>query len=262
MHTRLIIENDTLRIKNTLQHTTQHAPRCWRGVLNSVGLACVLMQAACTPSGTDWFPLGQGRSWTYAVTTEWENNTVDHDIATFSGHGSEQLADGQRAFRRRSASGVEYWLRSDATGIYRVASKTDLDEAPKPDAAPRYVLKFPLQVGTTWQASTTAYLLKRNQEFPPEIKHSHPNLPMRYAIEALGDRVATRAGTFEGCVRVKGVATVHLFADPVVGWKDMPLSTLEWYCPGVGLVKLVRQEPANSTFLAGGTLTMELTEWN
>ena len=52
------------------------------------------------------------------------------------------------------------------------------------------------------------------------------------------------------------------FADPVVGFKDMPLTTTEWYCKGVGLVKLERTEPANSTFLAGGKTTLELLEWN
>jgi hypothetical protein len=60
---------------------------------------------------------------------------------------------------------------------------------------------------------------------------------------------------------VKGSATLKLFADPVAGWQDMPLTTLEWYCPGVGLARLERREPANSTFLVGGTLTMELTSW-
>jgi hypothetical protein len=214
------------------------------------------------PAGADLFPLSQGHHWAYDVKTEWENNLVEHETYEFSSHGSERLEEGGRAFRRHSASGVDYWLRADDTGIYRVASKTDLDAEPKPDAKPRYVLKFPLAVGTNWQSSTTAYLLKRNQEFPPEIKHSHPNIPMNYVIEALGEKVATRAGEFSGCVRVKGSATVKLFADPVVGWKDMPLTTLEWYCPGVGLVKLERREPANSTFLAGGTLTMELTQWD
>jgi hypothetical protein len=29
----------------------------------------------------------------------------------------------------------------------------------------------------------------------------------------------------------------------------------------VGLVRLVREEPAGSTFLTGGTMTMELIEW-
>ena len=84
---------------------------------------------------------------------------------------------------------------------------------------------------------------------------------MTYTIEALGEKLQTRAGAFENCVRVRGVAALRLFADPVVGWKDMPLVTTEWYCAGVGLVKLVREEPAESTFLTGGKLTMELVDW-
>ena len=72
----------------------------------------------------------------------------------------------------------------------------------------------------------------------------------------------TRAGRFADCLRVAGRATMKLYADPVVGWRDLPLETTEWYCKGVGLVKLQRREPAGSTFLTGGTLTMELVSWN
>ena len=55
---------------------------------------------------------------------------------------------------------------------------------------------------------------------------------------------------------------MRIYADPVVGWRELPLTTTEWYCAGVGLVKLVREEPAESTFLTGGTLTMELVDWH
>jgi hypothetical protein len=224
-------------------------------------LACCALLAACSkPPGSELFPLENGRRWTYQVRSEFENNTVETETRVLRNLGRDSLADGS-AWRRRSEDGVEYWLRSDETGIYRVASKTDLDDEPKKDAAPRYVLKAPLAAGTGWQATTTAYLLRRRQEFPPEIRHSHPSIPMNYTIEALGEAVKTPAGEFTGCLRVRGIATLRLFADPVVGWKDMPLTTREWYCPGVGLVRLVREEPAQSTFLAGGTLTMELTEW-
>ena len=81
---------------------------------------------------------------------------------------------------------------------------------------------------------------------------------MTYTIAALGETVEVRAGRWEGCVRVRGVATLKLFADPVAGWRDVPLVTTEWYCPGVGLVKPLREEPARSAFLIGGTVTMEL----
>ena len=60
---------------------------------------------------------------------------------------------------------------------------------------------------------------------------------------------------------VQGSAVIKLFANPVVGFKDLPLNTTEWYCKGVGLVKVQRAEPAHSTFLAGRTMTLEWTEW-
>lgn len=207
------------------------------------------------------FPLEPGRQWVYDVTSAWENDTVESETRTITTEGEDTLPQGGRAWRRRSADGVDWWLRVDDGGVYRVASKSDLDEAPTPDAVKRYVLKAPIAVGTAWQATTTAYLLRRRQDFPPEIRHSHPAVVMTYTIEALDDAVNTRAGRFERCVRVGGQAVLKLFADPVVGWRELPLTTTEWYCHGPGLVKLVRKEPANSTFLVGGTQTLELLQW-
>lgn len=225
-------------------------------------LAASLLGVGCTRAPDDaLFPLAGGRHWTYDVTTETANNIVEHEELRMSSLGRDTLDDGP-AWRRRSESGVDYWLRSDDTGIYRVASKSEIEAEPQPDKTPRYVLKQPLAVGTSWQASTTAYLLRRKSEFPPEIRYTHPAVPMNYSIDALAQAVSTRAGNFSGCVRIKGVATLKLFADPVVGWKDMPITTLEWYCPGVGLARLERTEPANSTFLTGGTLKMDLVSWD
>jgi hypothetical protein len=233
-----------------------------RRVVTIAVLATGLM-AGCSgpPASVSYFPLEAGHQWTYDMTSEWENNTVERESVDLATLGEDRLDSG-RAWRRRSASGVDYWLRADASGIYRVASKTDLDAEVQADNAPRYVLKMPLTVGSTWQALTTAYLLRRRQEFPPEIRHTHQPVMMTYRIEALGEKVATRAGAFDDCIRVQGQAAMRLFADPVVGFRDLPLTTTEWYCKGVGLVKLERQEPAGSTFLSGGILKMELTEWH
>jgi hypothetical protein len=231
--------------------------------MRSASIAIVIALTACSaaPPSTGYFPLESGHVWTYDMKTEWENNVVEHEDLVLTTHGSDSRVEGGAAYRRRSDDGVDYWLRSDDTGIYRVASKSDLDAEPKLDAKPRYVLKAPLAAGSSWQASTTAYLLKRRAEFPRELRHTHPSITMTYTIETLGEQVQTRAGAFSNCLRVKGTAALRVFADPVVGWRDMPLTTTEWYCDGVGLVRLVREEPANATFLTGGTLTMELVAW-
>lgn len=233
------------------------------GAAAAAALATALLLAGCSgpPPAATYFPLERGHRWVYEQASEWENATGEREPLVLTTLGEEDLPSGGRAWRRRSDSGVDYWLRADETGIYRVASKTDLQAEPAPDTERRYVLKAPLAVGSTWQAMTTAYLLRRNADFPPEIRHTHKPVLMHYRIAALGQALATRAGRFDDCIRVEGSAVIKLFADPVVGFKDLPLNTTEWYCKGVGLARLERREPAHSTFLNGGTLTLELTEW-
>ena len=232
-------------------------------LMRAASLIALAGLAACSgpPPSLSYFPLEPGHRWVYELNSEWENNTTDRETLVFTTLGEQSLENGGKAWQRRSDSGLDYWLRADDTGIYRIASKTDLQEAPEPDKPARYVLKMPLAVGTSWQASTTSYLLRRNADFPPEIRHTQKPVMMTYRIEAVGQPVTTRAGRFEDCLKVQGSAVMKLFADPVVGFRDLPLETTEWYCKGVGLVKVQRAEPANSTFLAGGTMTLELTEW-
>lgn len=223
-------------------------------------LLALLAACGARDGERELFPLEPGHRWAYALRTEREDGSVERETRVLETLPAEDL-DGRPAFRRRSDSGVDYWLRRDAAGTYRVASKSDVDAAPKADPQPRYVLKAPVAVGTGWRAGTTAYLLMRRESFPREIRHSHPDVPMAYTIESLTDTVSVPAGRWQGCVRVRGVATLRLFADPVAGWRDLALTTTEWYCPGVGLARLERAEPAGSAFLTGGTLTMELVKF-
>ena len=213
------------------------------------------------PPSLSYFPLEAGQRWHYELASEWENNTGVREPLVLRTLGEGTLESGAKAWRRRSDSGVDYWLRVDETGIFRVASKTDLQEDPVLNKPTRPVLKMPLAVGTSWQAQTTTYLLRRNADFPPEIRHRHKPVLMTCRIEALGQTVVTRAGPFNDCIKVAGSAVIKLFADRVVGFRDLPLTNTEWYCRGVGLVKMQRDEPAQSTFLTGGTMTLELTEW-
>ncbi|MBV8037475.1 MAG: hypothetical protein JOY88_20705 [Pelomonas sp.] len=209
-----------------------------------------------------WFPLEAGHRWTYVVTTRNGADTSERERLTLSTLGSDTLVlDDKPAWQRRSDSGASYWLRADDTGVYRVASKSDMQVDPVADAPGRYVLKAPFVVGTQWQAPTTAYLLMRTHEYPREIKHSHPAIPMTYQIEAVNDEVQVAAGRFSPCLRVRGSASVRVFVDPISGFRDQPLATLEWYCRGVGLVKLERSEPSSSPMLVGGSRTLELEAW-
>lgn len=232
-----------------------------------LGLVMILgLVAGCHSGGpsTSYFPLESGHRWTYRVTTQGEDGITERETLTLRtlGSSSDEGLEGGPAWRRRSDSGVDYWLRADDTGIFRVATKSDLDDAPKPDKPQRFVLRAPFTTGTQWQASTTAYLLMRRNDFPREIRHEHPSIPMSYQIEAEDASVDVPAGHYDHCLRVKGTAMLRLYADPVRGWRDMPLTSTEWYCRGVGLVRVQREEPAERlAYVTGGTRTLELESW-
>ena len=240
------------------------APLASRLGLASAALCAALAGCQRGAPADSLFPLEAGHRWTYRVVTRIAEDASERETLTLRTLGTESVATlgGESAWRRRSDSGIDYWLRADASGVYRVANKSDLDPEPKPDKPQRFVLKAPYVVGTQWQATTTAYLLMRRNEFPREIRHTHPSVPMTYQIEAVDLAVDTPAGRFERCLRVRGAASVRVYADPASGWRDMPLITLEWYCPGVGLARMERSEPAAaSAFLTGGTRTLELESW-
>lgn len=225
-------------------------------------LAAVLAGCGGAPAGDTLFPLGDGHVWRYRLTTTIDDvaDAPRHETLTLSTRGAENF-DGHPAWRRHSDSGIDYWLRSDDTGIYRVASKGPLDVEPTGDNPPRYVLRKPYAVGTQWEVLTTTYVLQRKNEVPREIRHTQKPFPMVYRIEAIDQKVETAAGRYEGCVRVAGKAQIRLYVDAMFAWREVPLTATEWYCPQVGLVKVERSEPSPTKFMLGGTVTMELASW-
>ncbi len=220
-------------------------------------LAATLAGCGNTGSSEDYFPLDAGRSWTYRVTTAMGEDQTRVESLTISNRAAENMG-GSPATRRHVNSGIDYWLRSDASGIVRIASRAPLDRNALADEPVRHVLKKPYAVGTQWQALTTAYVLQRRNEVPKEIRRTHKPFPMTYTIEAVDAQVVVPAGRFERCLRVAGKATVRLYVDAQFAWRDIPLHTLEWYCPGAGLVRVEREELSPSRFMIGGKVILEL----
>ena len=236
----------------------------WRQIGSVAVAIAVLTGCQPTPSSPQLFPLDAGRSWTYRLTTTFDDAALvpERETLVLSARGSEALK-GEALWRRRSSTGSDYWLRSDDTGIARVASQGALDVEPRADEPARYVLRMPYAVGTQWTAPTGSYVYQRRNEFPRELRHlkRYQSLPMKYRIDAVDAALKTPAGEFTGCLLVGGRADIRLYVDELFAWKDVPMLTREWYCPGIGLVRVERTEASPSKFIVGGTLTMELTAW-
>jgi hypothetical protein len=232
-----------------------------RKLLFILSLASIGYLSGCSGAsqvGDSMFPLAEGRTWQYQLVTVYDDLTESAtEKLVLSARGSEQIG-GQTAWRRRSDSGVDYWLRFDDTGTYRVAMKTDVDRDPKIDNESRYVLKKPYVVGTQWVVPTSAFVLEKPNEFRRQFRATYKPFPMTYKIDAIAETVETPAGKFESCLRVNGSSVIKLYVDATGIWDDVPLTSIEWYCPNVGLTKLVRRERSPSKLVRGGELTMQL----
>lgn len=221
--------------------------------LSAIGLTTLL--AACQGTQSDsWFPLVEGSSQVYEVKVNSEE-APPVDEWTLRVEGPRTLED-QPVMVRHHSAGVGYFLKSDETGVKRVATQMDIDDEPTPDKEPMWVLKAPYAVGTEWTTTTVPYLILRRNEHPRELRYSHKAL-MYWRIEAVDDSVTTPTGTHQPCLRVVGRANLNLFTDPVNGFTDVPLTSREWYCRGKGLVKFEREETVPNGFLVGGSLSAE-----
>lgn len=228
-------------------------------------IAAALLAAGCSrePSGDSYFPLDIGARWQYDVASD-INGVLTHDTYFASVDRTIDYAGGDQVWVRRVEApgniGIEYWLRKDKVGIARIAKRTDVEEQAKLDSNARTVLKLPVAAGASWMVPTEPFVIAPKTDLGQrEVKM--PKVLMTYTIEAVDQTVTVPAGTFKNCARAVGVGNLPLYIDAVQGFTDIPITNREWYCKGVGLVKVERDEPLTSILWSGGKITMELTDY-
>lgn len=229
-------------------------------------VAAALLAAGCSnsvPQGDSYFPLDVGARWEYDVASD-ISGTLTHQTYVATVDRTIDYANGDQVYIRRvdipGNLGVEFWLRKDAQGISRIAKRTDAEEQARLDKNARTVIKLPLTQGAQWMVPTEPFIvLPKGDLGLKEVKM--PKVLMSYNVEAIDETVTVPAGTFQHCAKVVGNGNLPLYADAVLGFKDVPVQNIEWYCKGVGLVKVERKEDIVSQLWHTGKITMELTDF-
>lgn len=225
-------------------------------------LCCLsLLQACDKPATDDYFPLNQGLRWEYQLTIEHPERLETKALSIES--AGETTFKNQTVSIRQTSDGTDYYLARQADGIYRVAKRTLVESKPQPDAIPRMVLPLPIAQakGKTWSAISQPYLIERVFEGMDVMTADSLQFPMTYSVLSLDETVELPAGKFSHCVLVEGQTDLSLYADARTGHSTVPITTREWYAPGVGLVKLEREEPLNTEVYKGGKMMMELLQF-
>ena len=68
---------------------------------------------------------------------------------------------------------------------------------------------------------------------------------MEYTVESIDDIVKVPAGRFNNAIRVKGKGSLYGGGGSLKEFMDLDtinIETMEWYVPGVGLIKRMRKE--------------------
>ena len=223
-------------------------------------LVAVLALSGCRfdERDADYFPLDAGWSWHYRVVTEIRKLSKERTAMLVANRGAITVA-GRQATPRIYQDGHRYYYAAEDDGIVLVAQQAPGDEAMlvPPD---QYVIKFPIESGSSWPVASKTYLLRRQMFSPTAVIMIPITAPMKitFTVESKDDVVKVPAGTFRNCVRVHGVAKAVRDLGERVGDKELTIDVMEWFAPGVGLVKMVRHEDSHPESLSTGTMTVEL----
>ena len=192
----------------------------------AASIACLMLSlGSCSKSPTTYYPLGQGRVWTYQMSMKMAFGGEGDATMTVTNLATRQLGGKtvtpQKAkiqFRGESHYSFTY-VAEDPSGVLTVANQDSGDVEPTLKDPPEYLLKRPIKTGTTWAATLN-----------PGNGHS---VPSKATIESTDETVDVPAGTFKGCVKVHVVGNTK-------GTTDQ--DAYMWFAPSVGMIKIIEKE--------------------
>lgn len=210
-----------------------------------------------TPTA-NYFPLEPGRHWQYRV----ERTTMDgrtelrhavRAVAVPPGLGIDAM--------RETLGGLRYLYAIDDDGIFRIDAAAAGPRHGAGEVSRELVLPHAVDAASTWQTWSQTTVLENTG--PPWETLFRINAPirMRYQVEAIDGAVTTPAGRFDDCLVVAGRGTASVDVGNYIGRTRIEVASREWFAPGVGLVRMEREEKTGADALRAGRLVMELDQW-
>ena len=218
-------------------------------------LICILGACGDASGPTRYLPLEPGFQWQYRVVRTTMDGTSHlrhaiHTLAVEPGTGFAGV--------RETLGGKRLHYVQDERGLLQ----PDFGRNARSPGQERLVLPAVLQVGTTWQARDRTAVLENSGPPWETLFRIDVPLDLNYRVEATDARVSTAAGGFDGCLLVTGTGFANADVGNYIGHTQIEVNTREWYAPGVGLVKLEREERTAAKALASGAVSMELDYWS
>ncbi len=193
----------------------------------------------CSKGGESYYPLKEGITWEYHTSFRSEGTYVAEKSETkkvvITNFAQRELKGKTVTPQKMDIEGriLFCFIIEDSNGIYTFALQPSGAVEPVIAPFPAYKIKYPIKVGTTWDAG------------------------IKLTIESIDEVVTVSAGTFKGCVKIKGIGAIKKdFGDPI-GVANIRSEIYDWYAPGVGLIKEIIKDTSDNVGSSETTMQLE-----
>lgn len=202
----------------------------FRNCLFGIVLVLFIILYGCGSKSESYYPTGEGKSWVY------QKSTVSGFIGVDAGDKkvivtnmpSRDLSNNKVIPKKYEQDGkVNFiYISEKKNGVSVFARQGTNSIEPTIFKDPIYVLKYPIQKGTSWEA--TVFLNLMGWKNP---------LILKYEIDNIDDTVTVPAGSFNKCIKVKGFGQIKTDIGGFITREEH-----DWYAPNVGWIKGVYKE--------------------
>jgi len=167
--------------------------------------------------------------------------------------------DGGTAWLRDLGSGSAELLRVDARGLLRLAwLRSTADGRRRLEPVETLLVPGSDASAVPWEVTDRTRLLERKVDGYGRLFVVDEAARIEWQVASTDETVAVPAGRFHGCLRMQGRATGRFEGDRTVTGSHFTITETQWHAPGVGLVRLEREETTDGGIIPFGRYQMEL----
>lgn len=221
-------------------------------------LLCALAGGCGGEAPTPHWSLEPGAWFLYAARRETQAAVGVERLWVRNG-GQVAAPDGGVAWLREWGGGSAELLRVEARGLLRLAWLSGTADGRRV-LEPTETLLVPVGgvPGVSWEHVDRTRLLERKVDGYGRLFVVEETARLAFRIVAEGETVDVPAGRFGGCMRLEGRARGRFQGDRTVTGGHFGIAETQWHAPGVGLVRLEREETTEGGIIPFGRYQLEL----
>ena len=217
---------------------------------------------SCSSEKQEYFPLNAGKVWNYDVTINpGVEEKVKYKKTNFSLKKQKILLKGEEFLMQpivREDNSIYYYSKNK-NGVLRKGIQFNGNPDIKFEQDEKYVLKYPIKIGTEWNAQSKTYLILRRYAYFDY--RATTNFDINYKVSSINETVKVPAGRFKNCIKISGNGNTTFIGDREIGSINIEIKTEDWYAPKIGLIKSIRLEKTDTELFGTSKMVQVLDDY-